>query len=470
MKLWKVSILLAAAAMISVPANAQDDCATAVAPGTPVTPHLDTTPTWAGSCNSGTSPASLDSWVSFVASDTTMRVRTDIGSSGTDSEFYVSSSSDNTCGGVLTEIACSNDDCFNGANFCPGGFCDHASPWMGNQCISGLTIGDTYYVQVATYGDFPNGSYVVTTEDSGNTCGDGLLACDGSEQCEDDSHCINGQVCNGCVCENACPSSCAGAIDIGTYTNCGAGSAEGATIVNPCCDTDPTGPLADGPDCGGHSSGVNDVWLSFVASDSAMNIRSDVASAGTDSSFNVFSGVCGSLTQIACSEDETGYLGDINILGLTVGETYLVQLGSWADGCADYAITAGGIPGAICGDGTRAAILGEECDPGDGVGGPADDANCEGLCAVDCTCPTPICGNGVQEVGEQCDLGIDPGDPALGETNGPVGCILPDCICTGDCKVATDIVPAVSEWGLVVMVLIGLAAGTVMFGRKRVIA
>ena len=77
---------------------------------------------------------------------------------------------------------------------------------------------------------------------------------------------------------------------------------------------------------------------------------------------------------------------------------------------------------------------------------------------MDCTCPDPVCGNGIKEPGEQCDLG---------KANGAPGCSPKVCDCDSDCKLATDIVPAISEWGLLVMVLIGLVAGTVMFGRKR---
>ncbi|NOX57904.1 MAG: hypothetical protein GXP29_03485 [Planctomycetes bacterium] len=460
MKLWKVSVLLAAVAMFAVPANAQDTCATAVpAPG-PVNPSNDASPDDEGlaagsTCAGGT----LDSWVTFVATETTHRIRTDIGSGGTDSEIGIYSGS---CGS-LVEVNCNNDECFNGVNFCPSlPACsgDSGGPWMSSACTSGLTIGATYYVRVTTFGDLPNGDYSVTVEGSGGTCGDGAVACDGSEECEADADCPNGGVCNGCVCEMPCPATCAGAIDIGNYSNCGAGAAEGATLVDPCCDTDPTGPLGSCTSGGGG----NDVWLSFVASAAGIRIRTDAASIGTDSDFIVYSGTCGALTEVGCSEDgagASGYLGDINVVGLTPGETYLVQLGGWNDSCGPFGVTTEAIPGSVCGDGIRAGIVGEDCDPGDGGAIAPDDGNCIGLCAADCSCPTPVCGNGVQEVGEQCDEGAG---------NGAVGCILPDCTCTGDCKIATDIVPAVSEWGLVVMVLIGLAAGTVMFGRKRVIA
>lgn len=449
MKLWKVAVVLVAVSMFSVSTNAQDTCGTAVAPGTPVDPCSDTVVDDEGaSAGSSCAGGTLDSWVTFMATSTTHRIRTDIGSAGTDSEIGIYSGG---CG-ALAEVACNNDECFTFLHFCPAEHCngDSAGPWMSAECTSGLTIGATYHVRVTTFADScPNGPYTVTVEGDGNVCGDGELACDGSEECEVDSHCSDsGGICVGCVCEAPCPSTCETAIDAGNSSNCGAGAFVGATSVDPCCDTDPTGPLTG--DCP-HSSGINDLWLTFVAPASGIRVRSDLESSGTDSSFDIFSGGCGDLTEVACSEDEAGYNGDILIVGLTEGETYHIQLGSWNDGCASYGITISGIPGAVCGDGIWAPVVGEECDGDDAIA-------CPTLCTNECTCPDPICGNGVKEDGEQCDLGAE---------NGESGCHPDDCDCTADCKTPSDIVPAISEWGLVVMVLIGLVAGTVMFGRKR---
>ena len=50
----------------------------------------------------------------------------------------------------------------------------------------------------------------------------------------------------------------------------------------------------------------------------------------------------------------------------------------------------------VCGDDEWDFGYGEQCDG-------ADSPNCQGLCQSDCTCPTPVCGNGVLESGEQCD-------------------------------------------------------------------
>jgi cysteine-rich repeat protein len=201
--------------------------------------------------------------------------------------------------------------------------------------------------------------------------------------------------------------------------------------------------------CAAGGNGDFDVWVSFVASAAAHRVRTDVASTGSDSSIEVYSGTCGSLTEIGCNGDISGsnYLSDTCVGGLTPGETYYVRVGAYNDGqfgaCAgNYAITVESAPGSVCGDGAISCVANsEQCD--DGNTNPGD--GCDENCRIE-----PICGNSVVEAGEQCDDGnVAPGDG-----------------CDADCQTEISGVPAVSEWGLLVLVLIGLTVGTVMFGRK----
>ena len=188
MKIRNVLICLVAVAVFSVAAVAQDTCETAVPEvGKQIIldPCLDTVPTGPlGSCTGG--DGVLDVWGSFVAQDTELRIRTDVKSVGTDSDFIVySGDCDN-----LVEIGCSEDDCYGETH------CNNSPPglWLGNICVGGLTIGETYYIQMGTFGDYcPNGPYhveIMTTE----VCGDGALSCSGSEQCDgkDDVGCERG--------------------------------------------------------------------------------------------------------------------------------------------------------------------------------------------------------------------------------------------------------------------------------------
>jgi cysteine-rich repeat protein len=89
-----------------------------------------------------------------------------------------------------------------------------------------------------------------------------------------------------------------------------------------------------------------------------------------------------------------------------------IEFGEQCDGTADAACpTLCNAPGgpnqcecpALCGDGFLGA--GEQCDPGGTPPGtPANDAACPGECLPTCQCQPPVCGDGVIEGAEVCEL------------------------------------------------------------------
>ena len=69
----------------------------------------------------------------------------------------------------------------------------------------------------------------------------------------------------------------------------------------------------------------DDVWFSFVATDESHAISLlNVAGSTTDLYHSVWSGSCGTLTNLSCSDPNSS-----TVSGLTVGETYLLRVYSW---------------------------------------------------------------------------------------------------------------------------------------------
>lgn len=304
---------------------------------------------------------------------------------------------------------------------------------------------------------------------AGSTCIDGASSCCGFTHCNLDCPagvaCSNPTACGGlAACQQGPvkPEDCTSAVP-----------APGP--VTPCNDTTPA--AAPWMSCPAGGTGLKDKWVSFMATAAAHRVRTDVASTGTDSSIEVYSGTCAALTEIACNGDISGtnYLSDVCVTGLTPGSTYYVRVGAYNDGqfgaCGgNYAVT---VETGSCGNGT--IDCGEACDPpgpccsatcqdirvcGDNVrcGTEAcdgtDDAACPGLCSATCTCNLPRCGdNIINQPTEICDGTATPLCPA-------------GSYCATNCTCVLGI-PAVSEWGLAVLTLIGLVSGTILFGRRR---
>ncbi|MFN4255121.1 MAG: MopE-related protein, partial [Saprospiraceae bacterium] len=78
----------------------------------------------------------------------------------------------------------------------------------------------------------------------------------------------------------------------------------------------------------------DDVWYSFVATQEAHVIECTGVTGGpaTDMVFQVFSGSCGSLTSLLCSDPATGTVG-----GLTIGNTYYVRVYTYSSTLTIYA-------------------------------------------------------------------------------------------------------------------------------------
>ncbi|WP_333601496.1 PKD domain-containing protein, partial [Flavobacterium sp.] len=110
-----------------------------------------------------------------------------------------------------------------------------------------------------------------------------------------------------------------------TAISVGVGSCSSTLYTNVAATTvgDPTTPACWSPNSLSHT-----VWFSFIATTADIEISTNFGGSLANTQLAVYSGSCGSLTQIACQEDVNTAGGlfhtDVILHGLTIGNTYYI--------------------------------------------------------------------------------------------------------------------------------------------------
>ena len=225
----------------------------------------------------------------------------------------------------------------------------------------------------------------------GTACDDEDPLTEGSTW-NDDCECTGGVIplandnCGGAiplVCDEAIPGNSAGAISSGLDADCGAFGA---------------------------SETAEDVWYSFTADGSSDYTVTVLGESNYDAVLYVYSGDCGSLVDLGCSDVTFGGGEEsVELSGLEAG-TYYVRTYDWFSGGGDYTVSVacsdaepdvdclgvtGGdaLPGTACDDEdplTEGSTWNDDCECVGGVLPIAND-DCEGAIAL--ACDQPITGS-----------------------------------------------------------------------------
>jgi len=256
-----------------------------------------------GACGGATATTTFDVWYRFVATSTTHAVTiSGLGSNLAAGTTYVEmlSSSNNTCGGVLTSIGC-----------------QAVSASGGRLTNMALTIGNTYYVRL----------YVTTSPTAGATANWNF------------SMCLQGPPVND-LCANATVLT------------------PGATCVNIAGTLDLTVAAASGNSGCMIAGNYYDVWYRFVAASTSQTITlSGVGTGITAPRIQIFTS-CAAGSPFGCASATS-----LIQTGLTIGTTYFIRIANFnanpsgTGGVANFNICVTNNPSPPGNDNCSGAIL-----------------------------------------------------------------------------------------------------------------
>lgn len=255
------------------PPPANDDCGAAV--NLTVNPALTCATQTAGTIYSATASSQAnacfgtsddDVWYRFTATSTSHLISLN-NVVGSTSDLYHAVYS-GSCASPGTALVCSDPN---------------------NSTLTGLTVGSVYYVRVYSY-----------TSTTGQTSTFDICVTTPPPPPSNDD-------CPGATAFPVIPTN--GTCASLTNQNTMSATNSGVTPTGSCTSNFGT------PD--------EDVWFSFVASATALNLTGTYVSGNTDVYWQVFSGACGSsMTSILCTDSDYGG----SLTGLTVGSTYRIRL------------------------------------------------------------------------------------------------------------------------------------------------
>jgi hypothetical protein len=228
----------------------------------------------AGSCEEGAN----DTWFSFVAQGPTATVNVSSSSNGFRPEIIVISSSDNTCTGALTEEDCTDQN---------GNYTAISTN------LTGLTIGDTYWIVVSSNGNSTSGTTSVCVTNPVPSAG-----------CIDNEDCANAET----LVLNASGGG------LSCDTDCNTGASSGNTYLAGGCSDQPNAT----------------VWYEITTDANAATLDINVSSPDlANPEFTIIQGnACLSpWTIIACAEG-AGNAGSVTLIGTAINPntTYMIAV------------------------------------------------------------------------------------------------------------------------------------------------
>lgn len=246
-----------------------------------------------------------DVWYKFVATATSHSINV-VGSAGYDAVVEVFSGS---CSG-LTSISCIDGTLAGGTE---------------SSLLSGLTIGNTYYIRIFDY-----------------------FAGSGSSTFS--------------LCLTNAPAA---------PSNDGCAGATGLSVNAGCVNVSATSYGATQSQLGCSGTADDDVWFSFTANNYTQTIQV-TPSSSMDAVLELFSGSCGALTSFTCVDNGfTGGIENTTVVGLTPGVTYYIRV-------YDY-YASGGYSFSVCVSGAAIGAGQPNDNPCSAIQLPAVTADCNYL-------------------------------------------------------------------------------------------
>ena len=268
-------------------------------------------------CSTATNGRGTNSvWLKFVANATSALVDTE--GSVAPADDSILGVYEGTCEN-LVQLGCDDD---GGTGF------------LSRACVTGLTIGNTYLIQLASFDPATVGNYTVNIT---SPCPDTVpTLCCLDTGCQTisviDCNTAGGVPTVGQDCSVACPNPINDSCTNPTAMSCGGVVVFDNTNATTNA-TDPALPCFFGNPA---SQGTGSVWgvLTLASAQSQVVIETSVNSGPADTQLAVYTGTCGSLTQIACSEDidepNGNFLSRVTLTNLAAG-TYLVEMTTFSE-------------------------------------------------------------------------------------------------------------------------------------------